>query len=135
MYDDAAELCQEVPPERAAGVLLSDGGTQRPREVNHEVTNLFLQLINSSILIFRYLHELLDSFSKRFCQCNPDLGYSVGELTRSSCIHLVFILILLIYAVGPVKLLVPSIFPLSSSSQMFGHPPLPALVNSTASVF
>lgn len=24
----------------------------------------------------RYLHDLLDSFSKRFCQCNPDLGYS-----------------------------------------------------------
>jgi len=28
----------------------------------------------------RYLHELLDSFSKRFCQCNPDLGYSVDSV-------------------------------------------------------
>jgi len=28
----------------------------------------------------RYLHELLDSFSKRFCHCNPDLGYSVDSV-------------------------------------------------------
>ena len=33
VHDDAAELCKEVPAERAAGVLLSDGGAQRPREV------------------------------------------------------------------------------------------------------
>ena len=26
-----------------------------------------------------YLWQLLDSFSKRFCQCNPQLGYSTGE--------------------------------------------------------
>ncbi len=29
-----------------------------------------------------YLQEMLSSFSKRFCQCNPELGYSVGEHTR-----------------------------------------------------
>ena len=33
VHDDAAELCEEVPAERAAGVLLSDGSAQRPRKV------------------------------------------------------------------------------------------------------
>ncbi len=31
-----------------------------------------------------YLQDLLDSFSRRFCQCNPDLGYSVGK-PRKTC--------------------------------------------------
>ena len=26
----------------------------------------------------QYLQGLLAAFSKRFCQCNPDLGYSAG---------------------------------------------------------
>ena len=31
----------------------------------------------------RYLQELLDCFSKRFCQCNPKLGYSPGMENRT----------------------------------------------------
>ena len=37
----------------------------------------------------RYLQELLNAFSKRFCQCNPNLGYSVGKETKSS-FHVAF---------------------------------------------
>ena len=31
-----------------------------------------------------YLQELLNSFAKRFCQCNPHLGYSVGKRSHIS---------------------------------------------------
>ena len=40
VHDDAAELCEEVPAERAAGVLLSDGGAQRPRKVRLKINFL-----------------------------------------------------------------------------------------------
>ncbi len=30
----------------------------------------------------RYLQELLNSFAVRFCQCNPNLGYSVGKNSK-----------------------------------------------------
>lgn len=40
----------------------------------------FFQILQAPNQLDSYLHFLLEKFSDRFCQCNPDLQLSTGEV-------------------------------------------------------